>query len=244
MTTRRTRPPPLRLTRDQCRAVDRYAIDVMGVPSLLLMENAGRNGADRIERWVRSRTPSNRSPGPIAVVCGKGNNGGDGFVIARHLANHGCDVNVDLAANEADLSDDARVNHAVVKAMGIPVRSLQSRPDLASAARRWRRAAALVDALLGTGVRGPVRGHLADVIERMNAIEGPLIVAIDVPSGLDADQGHAPGPTVRADHTLSFLAPKTGYAKRSARPYIGRVTVADIGVPTAWILERLAHPSP
>jgi NAD(P)H-hydrate epimerase len=230
------------------------SIEVLGVPSLVLMENAGRNAADCIARWHRIRTSAGEAPGPIVVVCGKGNNGGDGFVIARHLANRGYEVSVDLAGKESDLTDDAAVNHGIVRRMGFPIRPLIDKRQLAAAAGRWRSAAVIVDAIFGTGIRGAVGGHLADVIQRINAIDrapvvryaptsGPLVVAIDAPSGLDVDSGEAAGPAVRADHTISFLAPKIGYTKRSARPYVGRITVIDIGVPTEWIIERLDHPS-
>jgi hydroxyethylthiazole kinase-like uncharacterized protein yjeF len=249
--------------------VDAYSINQLGVPGVVLMENAGRNAAELIAGWLRrsgaairgSRTSERGGRGAaVAVVCGKGNNGGDGFVIARHLFRIGFDVWVDLAADPQSLSGDAAINHASAAALGIPMYSLLASADLRVARRRWRRADCVVDALLGTGFTGEVREPLAGVIRGVNALRGdskgrlarpqkhagvarlvrrPLIVAVDVPSGLDCDTGTAAGEVVRADRTVTFLASKVGFAQASARPYVGRFSVADIGVPLSAILERL-----
>ncbi|GMV98099.1 MAG: hypothetical protein AMXMBFR83_24520 [Phycisphaerae bacterium] len=219
------------LTAAQCRAVDRYAIERLGIPGLVLMENAGRNAAELIARWARQR-PAPAPGGPdVAVVCGRGYLGGDGLVIARHLLLRGLRVSVDLLGDPAGLSPDAAVNYRVVTNMGLKVRVMRNGRQIAAAARVWRRSAVLVDALLGTGFTGPVRQPMADVIRRINALARPLIVAIDVPSGLDADTGEASGPAVRAHRTITFLARKLGFSKRRARPCVGRVYVADIGAP-------------
>jgi NAD(P)H-hydrate epimerase len=239
MSNAKRRQQRLRLTRDQCRAVDRYAIEQLRIPGIVLMENAGRNAADLIERWLRARTKGRRSPGRVAVVCGRGNNGGDGFVIARHLANRGYDVGVDLVGDRSGLTGDAETNAVIAEQMGIPVRPLGDRRGLAAAARRWRQLDVVVDALLGTGFTGEVREPLAGVIERINTLGGPLVVAIDVPSGLDANTGLPGGVAVRADRTITFLAEKKGFACKTARPHLGRVHVADIGAPTELILSRL-----
>jgi len=227
------------LTRAQCRAVDRYAIDELGIPGVVLMENAGRNAADLIERWLRARRKGESRRGRVAVICGKGNNGGDGFVIARHLVHRGYTVSVDLFGDASSLAGDAAVNHAIVAQMGISIRPLDGGRALATAARRWRRCDLLVDALLGTGFAGEVREPLAGVVRRINAMDGPLVVAVDVPSGLDADTGKPGGVAVRADRTVTFLAAKVGYRKKAAKPYVGRVAVVDIGAPTRLILDRL-----
>ena len=232
---------PLRLTREQCRAVDCCAIEELGIPGVVLMENAGRNAADLIERWLRARMKARRSPGRVAVLCGRGNNGGDGFVVARHLVHRGYNVGVDLAADASRLAGDAAVNHAIAERMRIPIRPLNDAKALAAAVRRWRRCDVIVDALLGTGFSGELREPLAGTIRRVNALAGPLVVAIDVPSGLDADTGIAHGAAVRADRTITFLAAKAGYAQPSAKPYVGRVTAVDVGAPTELILSRLSQ---
>lgn len=204
------------------------------------MENAGRNAADLIEKIITTRPGSRRVHRPtVSIVCGKGNNGGDGFVIARHLSMRGFDVAVDLFGDSSGLSSDAAVNHAIAARMGIPIHRLDVPRALTSIARRWRRSASVVDALLGTGFSGEVREPLANVIRKINALEGPRIVAVDVPSGLDADTGEPGGVAVRAHCTITFLAAKAGFGSPAAKVYLGRVNVADIGAPLGWILAQL-----
>lgn len=243
------------LTCDECRAVDRYAIETLGIPGIVLMENAGRNAADLIERWARrsslSRSPDTQSGPLICIACGKGNNGGDGFVIARQLFNRGWTVAVDLAADPATLTGDAAINYAIIERIGITIRPVLNAAALEQASMRWRHAVIMVDALLGTGFSGEVREPLADIIQRMNAAASPtpgetthpspLLVAIDVPSGLNADTGTASGMAVRAHRTITFLAKKVGYQNKNARAYLGRVTVCDIGAPLDLIRQRWEH---
>jgi hydroxyethylthiazole kinase-like uncharacterized protein yjeF len=238
MPTHKTTREPLRLTAAQCRAVDQYAIATLGIPGVVLMENAGRNAADLIEKWTRQKRAA--SPFRAAIVCGRGNNGGDGFVIARHLAMRGSDVSVDLLGEPAGLSPDAGVNYAIVAKMGLAVRPLNGSRALTQAVSRWRRSAVVVDALLGTGFAGEVREPLAGVIRRINELKSPLIVAVDVPSGLNADTGEPGGVAVRADRTVTFLAEKAGLGRRAAKTYAGKVTVVDIGAPLSLILSKLA----
>jgi len=226
----------LRLTLEQCRAVDAYAIRKLGIPGVVLMENAGRNSTDFIERWGRTRVKDR--PLRVCVVCGKGNNGGDGFVIARHLAHRGHRVTIDVTADPATLTGDAAINHAIARKMRLPIRRLNA-AKIASAIRRWRSCDVLVDAVFGTGFSGTLREPVATYVGRINQLSGPLIVAIDVPSGLDAKTGIAQGSAIEADHTITFLAAKSGYANRRAKRYLGKVTVVDIGAPTEFILKQL-----
>lgn len=251
------------LTREQCRAVDRYAIEELHIPGIVLMENAGRNAAELILKWVRSiarqpqrgRTGWSRQSRAIAanrvsIICGKGNNGGDGMVIARHLVRHGMQVAVDFTDDPRTLSGDATANYTIIKGMGLPTALLT--PDkFAVAACRWQQSVVLVDALLGTGFSGAVREPLAGIIQRINetrparsarrgSAPGPLIVAVDVPSGLDCDTGKVGGIAVRADRTVTFLAQKPGFATAVAKPYVGKVTVVDIGAPLEMILKKLS----
>jgi hydroxyethylthiazole kinase-like uncharacterized protein yjeF len=215
------------------RALDARTI-AQGTPGLVLMERAGRAAA----RAARARLGRRR--GPVVVACGRGNNGGDGFVIARHLAMRGYDVSVDLLGEPAGLSPDAGVNYAIVAKMGLAVRPLNGSRALTQAVSRWRRSAVVVDALLGTGFAGEVREPLAGVIRRINELKSPLIVAVDVPSGLNADTGEPGGVAVRADRTVTFLAEKAGLGRRAAKTYAGKVTVVDIGAPLSLILSKLA----
>jgi NAD(P)H-hydrate epimerase len=233
------------LTRDQCRAADRFAIEQLGIPGMVLMENAGRNATDWFETWAAERGVARARAG---VVCGKGNNGGDGFVIARHLCNRGWQVHVLLAAEMAELTGDAALNCAITRAMGIPIRELGIPGAIEAAETEWGQDQLLVDALLGTGFSGTVREPLAGIIARINragaSAGGPLVVAVDVPSGLDADTGTASGTVVRAGGTVTFLADKAGYQKEAAREFLGRRVVVDIGAPVGLILERLGIASP
>jgi NAD(P)H-hydrate epimerase len=203
------------LTRHQVREIDRRAIDDFGVPGVVLMENAGRGAADvLLSLGVR---------GPVAICCGKGNNGGDGFVIARHLDNHGVAVRVLLFAQPADLTGAAAINLHVIERSGLPI---AVNPDLAElATAEW-----IVDALFGTGLSGAVRPPFDQVINAVNA-SGQSVLAVDIPSGLDCDTGLSLGATVRASHTVTFVAEKVGFANPAAREYLGQVHVVDIGAP-------------
>jgi NAD(P)H-hydrate epimerase len=235
----------LRLTREQCRAVDRHAIEQLGIAGVVLMENAGRNAADLIERWARPATGKRASEEPgrslrFAILCGKGNNGGDGFVIARHLFNRGHIVEVSLVSDATSLTGDAAANYQIATRLGIPVHICCEAVSLNEAAAHWRACDVLVDAILGTGFRGPLRDPLmAGVIERINAARVSLVVAVDLPSGVDADLGLTGSPTVRADRTITFVAEKVSFAHSEVKARLGQVKVVDIGVPAGWILERL-----
>lgn len=232
------RETQMRLSVDQCRSVDRYAIKELGIPGGVLMENAGRNTADLIERWI-AEWKGEASKGRVVVVGGRGNNGGDGWVIARHLIMRGHEVRAHLVGDPEKLSGDAAVNHAILKRMGVAIEVLSDEASVKSAASRWGRADVIVDALLGTGFAGEVREPMASAIEAINGVEGAVVVAVDVPSGLNADAGTSAGATVRADHTVTFLAEKSGYAEASAAEYLGQVHVVDIGAPLELILSRL-----
>jgi NAD(P)H-hydrate epimerase len=207
------------LTRAQVRDVDRRAIEEFGVPGVVLMENAGR-GATQLLLWLGAQ-------GPVAICCGKGNNGGDGFVIARHLDNHGIPVRVLLFTQPEQLAGDAATNYHIAKRSGVAV---LVEPDLASVTRELQQCEWVVDALFGTGLTGPVRPPLDRVIAAINA-SGKPVLAVDIPSGLDCDTGLALGETVRATHTATFVAAKAGFANPAAGQRLGQVHVIDIGAP-------------
>jgi NAD(P)H-hydrate epimerase len=212
------------LTRDQVRAIDRRAIDEFGVPGAVLMENAGR-GAAEVLLSLGAR-------GPVVVCCGKGNNGGDGFVIARHLDNHGVPVRVLLFAKPEELTGDAALNQGILRKSGVPI-EVRAGPVDAEALRQELAAAEwVVDALFGTGLAGAVRPPFDQVIAAINA-SAAKVLAVDIPSGLDCDTGEPLGPTVRAQHTATLVAPKKGFANAAAREWTGVVHVADIGAPRA-----------
>jgi NAD(P)H-hydrate epimerase len=209
------------LSRDEVRAVDRRAIEEFGVPGVVLMENAGRGSAELLL--------SLGIHGPVAICCGGGNNGGDGFVIARHLHNKRVPVRVLLFARPEELAGDAAINYHIIARLGLPV-AVYAGPQVD--ADKLRRELALaewvVDALFGTGLTGPVRAPFDAVIDAINAASA-RVLAIDIPSGLDCDTGEPLGPTVRAKHTITFVAQKKGFANPAAQPWLGQVHVADIG---------------
>jgi NAD(P)H-hydrate epimerase len=203
------------LTRQQCRELDRRAIHDYGVPGVLLMENAGANMA-RLLLSLGVR-------GEVAVCCGKGNNGGDGFVIARHLDNAGVALRVLLFADPDRLDGDAAVMFDILRRSGMRVEVWPHPSRLGGV--EW-----IVDALFGTGLSQTVRPPYDGIITAINAA-GAKVLAVDIPSGLDADTGQPLGVCVRVDHTATVAAAKVGFA--AAAPWVGQVHVIDMGAPRA-----------
>lgn len=228
------------LTREQSRTVDRLAIDRLGIPGVVLMENAGINATDVVAGMLEAVGGSK-----VAIVCGGGNNGGDGFVIARHLYNAGRTVVVYLATDPARLAGDAAINFNICQLMGVKIMRIDDEQAVAEQSPHFSSADVVVDALLGTGfdASGGLRPHAAAVIGTINSAaadrraggSGPMVLAIDVPSGLDCDSGEAADPTVIADATVTFVARKVGFEHDSAAAYLGEVFVAGIGVPASLI---------
>jgi NAD(P)H-hydrate epimerase len=212
------------LTAAEMRALDREVIERVGVPGVVLMEAAGRGVADLIGALGRA---------PVTVWAGPGNNGGDGLVAARHLANRGVDVAVVLCAPAAKVRGDALVHLQACERSGVPILDGATAAGLAAAAARP--AEVVVDALLGTGLEREVTGHLADAIARIN-VHAAVKIAVDIPSGLDADRGIPLGACVRADHTVTFAFAKRGLVIAPGFTFAGRLHVIDIGIP-----ERLAR---
>lgn len=228
-----SQPSILTLTRSQLREIDRRAIEDYGIPGVVLMENAGRNAAEIIAK-LSDEIASPRTQ-PIAIVCGRGNNGGDGYVIARHLHNMGRAVLLFLAAPMDSLTGDAAMNANIVRRMGLPCHTIDTIEAVERHCDDLHEAFIIVDALLGTGFSGAMRSPFDAIIQAMNAAPRAVRIAIDVPSGLDCDTG-APSPaTLRADHTITFVAPKIGFAAPSAAEYVGELHVADIGAPIELI---------
>jgi len=211
------------LSREQVRSIDRMAIEELGMPGVVLMENAGRGCAELLLKTGVI--------GPVCICCGKGNNGGDGFVIARHLENHGISTDVLLFTDPDELTGDAAVNYGILERSRASIHVLLSvgtNPnrlnDLLMKAE-W-----IVDALLGTGTTGEVRDPFATAIDSINQA-GKSVLAVDIPSGLDCDTGETLGHCVRATMTATFVARKPGFQNAAAGPFLGQVHVVDIGVP-------------
>jgi NAD(P)H-hydrate epimerase len=219
------------LARDQVRELDRRAIEEYGVPGSVLMENAGRGVAELLCTLGVN--------GKVVVCCGKGNNGGDGFVIARHLDNRRIPISVLLFARPQELTGDAATAYRIIAMSELPI-SIFDRPTIAPDLLRRELAGAdwIVDALCGTGLRGPMRAPLDEPANAIN-ISGARVLAVDLPSGLDCDTGEPLGPTVRANHTATFVALKKGFANPSAAPWFGQVHVVDIGAPRKLVEETI-----
>jgi NAD(P)H-hydrate epimerase len=214
---------PRVVTAEEMAAVDKYTIEILDIPGRVLMENAGRAVFAAIrERWA-----------PLAgkhaiVFCGKGNNGGDGFVVARYLRDAGVDCDICLIGQAEDLRGDAYANYALWTQLGHPLQEIEhveALPDL-------RHADFIVDALLGTGVRGPLQGLMAQVVTRINDCARP-VVAIDLPTGMNADTGEVAGPCVRAKLTVTIACRKQGLLFSPGREHAGELIVAEIGFPAA-----------
>ena len=233
------------LTREQVRAVDLQAIGDYSLPGIVLMENAGRNAAHLLHALASVGTFP--APWRVTIACGRGNNGGDGFVMARHLENLGAEIKILLASDPAAYRGDAAVNHAVAVRAGIAINPLESAPvsewSAALAGSDW-----IVDALLGTGSSGAPRGAVATAIRAINLARHPhghspprKIFAVDIPSGLDCDTGLAAGECLRADVTATFVARKIGFDAPGAAAFTGAVHVLDIGVPRRLLVATGAE---
>jgi NAD(P)H-hydrate epimerase len=214
------------MTRDQVRAFDGFAINELGVPGVVLMENAGRSCAELIKEKLGCGGRK------VCIFCGTGNNGGDGHVIARHLRNKGIEVVVVVCGNRERIKGDAKINLDILERLGQKIEWLDpSDGDAAANVREygvW--ADMIVDALFGTGLRGQVSEEYRELIEVVNSLGKP-IVAVDIPSGLDCDTGEPLGAAIRAHYTVTFVAVKKGFVANSrARQYTGHVYLASIGV--------------
>jgi NAD(P)H-hydrate epimerase len=229
------------LSRKQVREVDRRAIAEYGMSGLVLMENAGRGATDVLcSQWVGSPGTSAGASAWVVLVCGKGNNGGDGFVMARHLDLRGVAVRVLLLADPKELTGDAAVNYSIIEKAGLAIEFFVNVPGSGLDAGRFSEALKgaifLVDAILGTGAVGEPKSPYAEAIDLMNA-SGISIVAVDLPSGLDCDTGVATLHTIRAVETTTFVAAKPGFFVEGAEQYVGFIRVCDIGVPRRLVEE-------
>jgi len=214
------------MTRDEVRAFDDWAVRQLGLPGMVLMENAGRSCAD----LIRQKLAGVDRP-KVCIFCGTGNNGGDGFVIARHLLNDGLLPTVVLCGDANKVAGDAKTNLDVLRLMGRPIEE----PDLTDRSLEVRVKALahganlIVDAIFGTGLKGEVSPPYARLIDTINGM-GDAILAVDIPSGLDCDTGRPLGVAIRAAGTVTFVAVKKGFLSPEAKPYTGDVTVVSIGV--------------
>ncbi|MBA4019673.1 MAG: NAD(P)H-hydrate epimerase [Pirellula sp.] len=223
---------PLILNREQSRRVDVLAVERYGMCGLVLMENAGRGAAELVAGILGEPSVDK----PVVICCGRGNNGGDGFVMARHLNNRGFALRILLFCDPAKLTGDAAVNYEIARRAELPIEVFTGDIDAAQVASRLGDAGCVVDALLGTGATGEPRAPYDRVIDAINAQPAP-IVAVDLPSGLDCDTGQPAKHTVRAAHTITFVAAKPGFFTEVGNSYVGKLHVVDIGVPRKLLAE-------
>ncbi len=215
------------MSRDQVRAFDSWAINTLRIPGVVLMENAGRSCAE----LIKDKLTGVASP-KVCIFCGTGNNGGDGYVIARHLSNGGFRVGVIIVGNRNKIKGDAKINLDILERMGQPIERLNLKegniPERITAFAAG--ACLLVDSLFGTGLRGQLKREYKQLIESINAQNCPIL-AVDIPSGLDCDTGRPLGAAVKTTYTVTFVAVKTGFiAANTADQYTGEIFVASIGV--------------
>ena len=219
------------LSRAEVRDVDRRAIEKYGMSGLVLMENAGRGCVDVLCELG--------CQGPVVIACGKGNNAGDGFVIARHLDLRGVSVKVVLLGAPGELRGEAAANYAVLCRCGVPIVDRSRAFESTALASDFVDAEWIVDALLGTGAMGPPRPPFDEAIRLMNGAIAKRL-AVDLPSGLDCDTGVPAEPTFRADHTCTFVVEKIGFSNPAAKSHLGQVHVLDIGAPRRLLTEIAA----
>jgi NAD(P)H-hydrate epimerase len=222
----------LRLTREQVREIDRRAIEDFHIPGIVLMENAARAVVNvAMEMLQGVETPS------VAVVCGGGNNGGDGLAVARHLHNAGWHVEIIWGTNKP-YAGDAAINERIVREMKLGEMSMYDAEDIVNP----NAVDMVIDALFGTGLSRSSERDQQIIIELMNECQLPVL-AVDVPSGMDCNTGEPLGPCVRATRTVTFVAEKAGFANPASKQFTGEITVGCIGCPRE-LIEEVAKMSP
>jgi NAD(P)H-hydrate epimerase len=220
----------IRLTRAQVREIDRRAIEDFHIPGIVLMENAAREAGALARRLLHDHHTGN-----AVILCGGGNNGGDGLAIARHLHNAGVNVRIMLSVDPAKYQRDALTNWRIVEAMKLPAE--QAEPQTIKRLSN----ALIVDAIFGTGLMQRPRDPFPSIVAAVKA-SGCPVLAVDVPSGLDCDTGRPFGPCIEAHSTITFVAQKAGFDYNAAR-YLGDCFVGDIGCPRE-LIEEVAKMTP
>jgi NAD(P)H-hydrate epimerase len=214
------------MTGRQIRDFDDWATKSAGIPGAVLMENAGRSCAEIIIEQL------NKSAGrKVCIFCGTGNNGGDGFVIARHLINAGFQAVIAVLGNITKIKGDAEINYKIASNMTIPLNKFD--PSSGQIEEDIEKITGgcdlLVDAIFGTGLKGTLTGGFDLIVKKINSLGKP-VVAVDIPSGLDCDTGKPLGDAVKASITVTFAAAKKGFINPLAAEYTGRIYIASIGI--------------
>ncbi len=219
----------------QMAELDKAAIEQYGIPSLLLMENAGRSCAERILRFLEDKVGAPEEAS-VAIVCGRGNNGGDGMVIARNLHNRGVYVEVFLLAEEDAVSRDSKVQLDILKKMDVEVRVIRDRDGVEDLRSYLEEVHLCVDAILGTGLSSALAGIIRETVEVINLSLAP-VYAVDIPSGIDATTGRILGEAIRADYTGTFGLLKLGHVLLPGSIHCGETEVYEIGIPSKAVFD-------
>lgn len=214
---------------DEMKKIDKRAIEEYGVPEILLMENAGREVAAAFEEYLGGVSGKR-----ICVLAGSGNNGGDAFVAARHLMNHGAQISIFLVGSPAHLTKSAALNRDIIIKMGVVVHVLETERDWDKLQVTLRFVDGVVDGILGTGFKGSLRDAAARVVRMVNG-HGKPVVAVDIPTGVETDTGNASPEAIRADLTVTFGLPKFGHMIGAGETATGKLLVDDIGIPKALL---------
>ena len=210
------------LTAKTAKKIDTKAKDILGVSTLVLMENAGRRVMEEAIKILKDKKS-------LAIFCGKGNNGGDGFVAARHLLIQDIKPDIFLAGNINDVQNEARINLDILLKLKQKITEVEEE-NLCLVKNKISKYALIIDALLGVGLKGEVRGIFRDLIGIINSSKS-YILSVDIPSGLDATTGKVLGCCVKADKTVTFVAKKRGMVLGEGTKYCGRIIVKDLGIP-------------
>ncbi len=221
------------LNAKQMREADRATIDDVGLPSIVLMENAGRQVVAALESLYDDLNDQR-----VAIIAGKGSNGGDGFVVARTLHQRGVDATVFLVGRVAEVKGDARINLDILGRLSVTVVEVADEGSWELHFSEVSQHDLIIDALFGTGLTTALKGLHQTVVADLNA-SGLPIVSIDLPSGLDCDTGEPLGVAVKAHHTITFVGMKEGFLTASARQYVGELHFVDIGAPRRLVEEYL-----
>ena len=222
------------MSRNQVRDFDDWAINTASVPGAVLMENAGRSCAELIKQQLAKTNGTT-----VCIFCGTGNNGGDGFVIARYLKNAFIEPLTVICGDIARIRGDALINYQIAEKIGLKIEYLNpADTDIEQKAKSLTNGSdIIIDALFGTGLVGELRDGYGILVNTINTLAKPIF-AVDIPSGLDCDTGQAQGPTIKAETTVTFVAAKKGFVNPHSKEYTGKIYVASIGI------ESISRPRP
>jgi NAD(P)H-hydrate epimerase len=208
----------------EMRRIDSLAVKTFGIPSLILMENAGIAVANEAEKMLENK------PALVLILCGYGNNGGDGFVAARHLVNRGYRVIILLVGHKKEMSEETEINFVIARRMKININKITNEKQIGLLSKNAKNSQLIIDAIFGIGIKGRLDRFYCQLIEKINTAEA-TVLSIDIPSGLDADSGEALPIAIKAKKTVTMGLPKKSFLSPKARKYLGRVVVADISLP-------------